>query len=102
RFVGDGIGPFPPERRRVSLLWDVLQSSTYEVAARLRISAMAVRLRLFRAHRRLREKLSIALQPSKPRISRAAASIQKARRCEERKREQRISLPAFAECSCGD
>ena len=101
-FMAEAIRQLPPDLRQVCLLRDVLQYSTYEVAARLRISAMAVRLRLFRAHRRLREKLSIALQPSKPRISRAAASIQKARRCEERKREQRISLPAFAECSCGD
>src|SRR5216110_738133 len=86
-YMAEAIRQLPPDLRQVCLLRDVLQYSTHEVARRLRISAMAVRLRLFRAHRRLREKLSISLQPSKPRISRAAASIQKARRCEERKRE---------------
>jgi len=79
-----------------------LQYSTREVAEQLGISAMAVRLRLFRAHRRLREKLSIALQPTKQRQARAAAAVQIARRGEGRKREQRVPLAAFAECACGD
>jgi hypothetical protein len=61
---------------------------------------MAVRLRLFRAHRRLREKLSVTLQPAKQRQARAAAVVEIARRGEERK--QRVPLAAFAECACGD
>ena len=46
-----------PDLRQICLLRDVLQYSTHEVAARLGISTVAVRLRLFRAHRRLRENL---------------------------------------------
>jgi hypothetical protein len=37
--------------------------STQEVAERLSISVVAVRLRLFRARRRLREKMEQSLQP---------------------------------------
>src|SRR5204862_165465 len=62
-FMSEAIRQLPPDLRQVCLLRDVLQYSTHEVARRLRISAMAVRLRLFRAHRRLREKLSVSLQP---------------------------------------
>ncbi len=102
RLMADAIMQLTPDLRQVSLLRDVLQYSTQEVAERLGISAMAVRLRLFRAHRRLREKLSAALQPAKQRQARAAAAIQKARRGEECKREQRVPLTAFAECACGD
>jgi RNA polymerase sigma-70 factor (ECF subfamily) len=99
KLMADAITQLPPEMRQVCLLRDVLQYSTQEVAERVGISAMAVRLRLFRAHRRLREKLSMALQPAKQRQARAAATVQIARRVEERK--QRVPLGAFAEC-CGD
>ncbi len=100
--MADAITLLAPDLRQVCLLRDVLQYSTREVAEQLGISAMAVRLRLFRAHRRLREKLSIALQPTKQRQARAAAAVQIARRGEGRKREQRVPLAAFAECACGD
>jgi len=83
-------------------LRDVLQYSTQEVAERVGTSAMAVRLRLFRARRRLREKLSVALQPAGRRQERAAGAMQNARREVERKREVRVPLRAFAECACGD
>src|SRR5437879_9303525 len=99
-YMAEAIRQLPPDLRQVCLLRDVLQYSTHEVARRLRISAMAVRLRLFRAHRRLREKISISLQPAMQRKSRAA--MHTARRGEERKSEQSISLRAFAECPCGD
>jgi RNA polymerase sigma-70 factor (ECF subfamily) len=102
KLVADAITQLAPEMRQVCLLRDVLQYSTQEVAERVGISAMAVRLRLFRAHRRLREKLSMALQPAKQRQARAAAAVQSARRGEERKCEQRVPLGAFAECACGD
>ena len=101
KLMADAIKQLPPEMRQVCLLRDVLQYSTQEVAERLGISAMAVRLRLFRAHRRLRENLSVALQPAKQRQARAAAMVQMAR-AEERKREQGVPLAAFAECACGD
>jgi RNA polymerase sigma-70 factor, ECF subfamily len=58
KLMSDAIVQLPPDLRRACLLRDVLQYSTQEVANRLGISAMAVRLRLFRAHRRLREQLS--------------------------------------------
>ena len=102
KLMADAIKHLAPEMRQVCLLRDVLQYSTQEVAERLGISAMAVRLRLFRAHRRLREELSVALQPRKQRQARAAAMVQMARRAEERNREQRVPLAAFAECACGD
>jgi RNA polymerase sigma-70 factor (ECF subfamily) len=102
KLMADAIKQMAPDLRQVCLLRDVLQYSTQEVAERLGISALAVRLRLFRAHRRLREKLSIALQPEKQRQERAAAAVQIARRGEERNREQRVPLAAFAEYACGD
>jgi RNA polymerase sigma-70 factor (ECF subfamily) len=58
RQLASAISNLPPDLRQVCLLLDVLQYSTQEVAHRLGISNVAVRLRLFRAHRRLREKLS--------------------------------------------
>jgi RNA polymerase sigma-70 factor (ECF subfamily) len=103
KFMADAITQLAPGLRQACLLRDVLQYSTQEVAERLGISAMAVRLRLFRAHRRLREKLGTALlRPAKQRQARAAAAAQRARRGEERKREQQVPLAAFAEYACGD
>ncbi len=98
--LADAIRQLAPELRQVCLLRDVLQYSTQEVAERVGISAMAVRLRLFRAHRGLREKLSFILQPRKERQSLAAAQAKL--RHAGRKREERIPLGAFAECACGD
>jgi RNA polymerase sigma-70 factor (ECF subfamily) len=102
KLMAEAITQLAPDLRQACLLRDVLQYSTQEVAERLGISAMAVRLRLFRAHRRLREKLSVAMQPAKQRQARAAAMMPASRHAEERKREPRIPLGAFAECACGD
>src|SRR5713226_2734370 len=102
KLMADAVTQLAPELRQVCLLRDVLQYSTQEVAERLGISALAVRLRLFRAHRRLREKLSMALQPAKQRQARAAAAMRVVHRGEERKLEQRVPLAAFAEYACGD
>src|SRR5216683_8170179 len=74
KLMADAIAQLPPEMRQVCLLRDVLQYSTQEVAERVGTSAMAVRLRLFRARRRLREKLSVALQPAGRRQERAAGA----------------------------
>jgi predicted RNA polymerase sigma factor len=101
KLMADAITQLAPELRQACLLRDVLQYSTQEVAERVGISAMAVRLRLFRAHRRLRERLNVALKPSKQRQERAAAARIDRRR-EEHHREQRVPLAAFAECACGD
>jgi len=90
------ITQLPRDLRQVCLLRDVLQYSTQEVAQRLRISSMAVRLRLFRARRRLREKLSVALQPPK-RLHASARPI-----LQSSPRKRRIPLAAVAEYACGD
>jgi RNA polymerase sigma-70 factor, ECF subfamily len=55
--IVEAIASLPPELRRVCLLRNVMEFSTKEVAARLGISTTAVRLRLFRAHGRLRKSL---------------------------------------------
>jgi len=102
KLMADAIAQLAPELRQACLLRDVLQYSTQEVADRVGISAMAVRLRLFRAHRRLREKLTFALRPSKQRQAPAAAVTRMDCSREERKRQLRVPLAAFAEYACGD
>ena len=102
KLMADAIAQLAPELRQTCLLRDVLQYSTQEVAERLGISAMAVRLRLFRSHRNLREKLCASMKPAKQRQTRAATMMPATRRGEERKCERRIPLTAFAECACGD
>jgi RNA polymerase sigma factor (sigma-70 family) len=102
KYMADAIAELAPELRQVCLLRDVLQYSTQEVAERLGISAMAVRLRLFRAHRRLREKLNTAMQPAKQRLASVTTPVQTASLVEERRREPRVPVAAFAECVCGD
>lgn len=57
RQLATAIIQLPRDLRQVCLLIDVLQYSPQEVAERLEISNVAVRLRLFRARRGLREKL---------------------------------------------
>jgi RNA polymerase sigma-70 factor (ECF subfamily) len=64
RLLAKTIAQLPPDLRQACLLRDVLHYSTQEVASRLGISVVAVRLRLFRAHRRLREKLQDSLRPA--------------------------------------
>jgi len=102
KLMADAIAQLAPELRQVCLLRDVLQYSTQEVAERVGISAMAVRLRLFRAHRRLREKLTFALRPSKQRQARAAAVLRMDGSHEEHQRQLRVPLAVFAEYACGD
>ena len=99
--MAQAIAQLPSDLRQACLLRDVLQYSTQEVAERFGISAMAVRLRLFRAHRRLREKLSVATQPAKQLQARSSPRPL-ALRGEGRKQEQSVPLAAFAECACGD
>src|SRR2546422_9108088 len=101
KLMADASAQLAPEMRPACLLRDVFSYSTQEVAGRAGISAMAVRLRLFRAHRKLREKLSVALQPRKERQTHATVAQVRVREA-GRKREPRIPLGAFAECACGD
>jgi RNA polymerase sigma-70 factor (ECF subfamily) len=58
RFVEDALSQLPAELRIVCLFRNVRELSTKETAARLGISTIAVRLRLFRAHGQLRKMLS--------------------------------------------
>ena len=57
--LNDAIASLPTELRRVCLLRNVMELSTKEVAERLGISTTAVRLRLFRAHARLRKSMGV-------------------------------------------
>lgn len=66
KHMADSIRQLAPELRHVCLLRDVLEYSTQEVAQRLGVSSLTVRLRLFRARRRLREKLSLRLDSQFP------------------------------------
>ena len=58
RMIADRIAQLPAALRDVCLLRNVSGLSTQEVAVRLGISAIAVRLRLFRAHGRLKSNVS--------------------------------------------
>jgi RNA polymerase sigma factor (sigma-70 family) len=94
RLLADAIRQLPRDLRQACLLRDVLQYSTQEVAERLGISAVAVRLRLFRAHRRLREILQDAARPIARRLERNARA--------EKRREKFLPLSAAAGYACGD
>jgi RNA polymerase sigma-70 factor, ECF subfamily len=63
RLLANAILQLPRDLRQACLLRDVLHYTTEEVADRLGTTTVAVRLRLFRAHRRLRDKLQRALRP---------------------------------------
>jgi RNA polymerase sigma-70 factor (ECF subfamily) len=102
KLMADAIAQLAPDLRRACLLRDVLQYSTQEVATRLGISAMAVRLRLFRAHRRLRDKLSDISRTRKDRQACVAARERITRRATEQKREPAIPFGAYAGYACGD
>jgi RNA polymerase sigma-70 factor, ECF subfamily len=73
RMLADAIVQLPADLRQACLLRDVMHYSSQEVAERLGISVVAVRLRLFRARRRLREKLEEALRPKAHRARRRIA-----------------------------
>ena len=93
-----------PELRRVCLLRDVLGYSTQEVAERLKVSSLTVRLRLFRARRRLREELNHALQSPRRWQGQIIIMESRARFAGYRKEgnPERIPLRALAECASGD
>jgi len=93
--LAGAIVQLPADLRQVCLLQDVLHYSTQEVADRLGISTVAVRLRLFRARRKLREKMNQKLRHPQPRPVRAA------QRRHDRASCAAVPMGAFAEC-CGD
>jgi RNA polymerase sigma-70 factor, ECF subfamily len=100
RLLADAIVRLPPDLRRVCLLRDVLRYSTQEVAERLGVSIVAVRL--FRAHRRLRENLEEALRPKIQRAEQSAREARSSARAAGRSRERFLPLGAAAGYACGD
>lgn len=100
--MAGAIARLAPDLRQICLLRDVLQYSTHEVAARLAISTVAVRLRLFRAHRRLREDIrgrmhKKQLSPISPKAKIPAptsVSLEPVEEC--------LSMRTRAEFACGD
>lgn len=105
RRMANSIKQLSPELRRVCLLRDVLGYSTQEAAERIGVSSLTVRLRLFRARRRLREELHHSLQSPKRWERRTAATSSKGHLAtcrKEEKPESGIPLRAFAECASGD
>lgn len=100
--MASAIARLAPDLRQICLLRDVLQYSTHEVAARLAISTVAVRLRLFRAHRRLREDVrdrmhkkhirSVSLKTKNPATKPACPELV----------EDYLSMHRQAEFACGD
>src|SRR6266850_1772167 len=95
RLLAKTIAQLPPDLRQACLLRDVLHYSTQEVAERLGISVVAVRLRLFRAHRRLREKLQDSLAP-------AARQYRSRVRSEYQQTTRRFAPLATPEYASGD
>jgi RNA polymerase sigma-70 factor, ECF subfamily len=91
-----------PDLRQICLLRDVLQYSTHEVAARLGISTVAVRLRLFRAHRRLRETLRDDLRKKQRRSAENSARLRAPRTMKPKRAEKFLPNHAPAEYACGD
>lgn len=88
-----------PDLRQVCLLRDILQYTTQEVADKLGISTMAVRLRLFRAHRKLHEELRTVLRRNK---RRSAMGRQTSKHAAQPRMEKFLPLSAMPECACGD
>ena len=105
RRIADSIKRLSPELRRVCLLRDVLGYSTQEAAERIGVSSLTVRLRLFRARRRLREELHHAMQSPGRWQRRTAVTDNKehfATYRKEPKPQSRTPLGTFAECASGD
>jgi RNA polymerase sigma-70 factor (ECF subfamily) len=103
RMLANAIAQLPGDLRQACLLRDVMQYSTQEVADRLGISVVAVRLRLFRAHRRLREKLQDDRRSKARRIScEANRGRQAGELAQEKQRQDFAPLGGAAEFACGD
>lgn len=97
RLLADAILRLAPDLRQTCLLRDVLHYSTQEVAERLGISTVAVRLRLFRAHRNLRENLLETLQPK-----RDGRPLRRVRRHAPKAVVEFVPITAEMEYACGD
>jgi RNA polymerase sigma-70 factor, ECF subfamily len=102
RMLAEAILQLPADLRQACLLRDVMHYSTQEVADRLSISVVAVRLRLFRARRRLRETMEQSLQPklrrNKSLVRRGPVRVDEA----ERDRGSLLGLNAVISFASGD
>lgn len=100
--IAGAIARLAPDLRQICLLRDVLQYSTHEVAARLGISTVAVRLRLFRAHRRLREGLRDRVLQKQHRPAPVMVIHSKPKPAKPTHREEFLPMNSHAEFACGD
>jgi RNA polymerase sigma-70 factor (ECF subfamily) len=100
--IASGISRLAPDLRQICLLRDVLQYSTHEVAARLGISTVAVRLRLFRAHRRLRDDLRDRLRQKERRSSAKVMQMRAAKTAKPARKQEFLPMSTQAEYACGD
>jgi RNA polymerase sigma-70 factor (ECF subfamily) len=100
--IAGAIARLAPDLRQVCLLRDVLQYSTHEVAARLGISTVAVRLRLFRAHRRLRESLRDNMRQKQRRAVSNIVPLRAANPAKTERAEEFLPMNGQAEYACGD
>jgi len=98
----EAIKQLPPDLRQVCLLRDVLQYTTQEVAERLGVSTLAVRLRLFRAHRRLREKIERPRRTATTGIVPPKASCSAIRRTRGNPSESFLAVRVVTDFACGD
>src|SRR5580658_9038013 len=100
--IAGAIARLAPDLRQICLLREVLQYSTHEVAARLGISTVAVRLRLFRAHRRLREGLRDRLREKQRRSAADITRFRATKTANPKRSEDFLPLSAQAGYACGD
>jgi RNA polymerase sigma-70 factor, ECF subfamily len=100
--IAGAIARLAPDLRQICLLRDVLQYSTHEVAARLGISTVAVRLRLFRAHRRLRDDLRDRLRQKQRRSSAKLVQMHAAKTAKPARDQEFVPISTQAEYACGD
>jgi RNA polymerase sigma-70 factor (ECF subfamily) len=100
--MAGAIARLAPDLRQICLLRDVLQYSTHEVAERLGISTVAVRLRLFRAHRRLRDILRDSLRKKQRRAGSQVVRMQTSKPMKLDRGQEFLPLNTQAEFACGD
>lgn len=100
--IAAAIARLAPDLRQICLLRDVLQYSTHEVAARLGISTVAVRLRLFRAHRRLREGLRDRMREKQRRSPANVVPLRAPKSAEPKRSEEFMSMNTQTGYACGD
>lgn len=100
--VAGAIARLAPDLRQICLLRDVLQYSTHEVAARLGISTVAVRLRLFRAHRRLRDALQDRMRQKRQTPAPGRAILRAPTSSKPLHSDKFLQMNAQAEFACGD